>query len=89
MRIKELEDILTLVDELPEEDQLSIVKRLSLEVQAYEERVSLGMDIIDYADHVSRAFWPPHIIVAYHKETPSHFRQGVDSQYSSLMPRHA
>jgi hypothetical protein len=49
-RIKELEDILKLVDEMPEEDQLHIVRWLSSEVQAYEDRVSLGMDIIDYAD---------------------------------------
>ena len=44
MRIKELEDVLTLVDELPRRKQLRCVERLSALVGEWEMQVADGME---------------------------------------------
>lgn len=60
-RIKELEDILKLVDAMPRERQLECVKLMLLEVEYWEERESLGMSDFEYLQETLRrkGKWPP------------------------------
>ena len=49
MRIKELENVMKLVDAMPRDRQLDCVKFLVREVAQWEDQSSLGMDDWEYA----------------------------------------
>ena len=49
MRIKELKDVLKLVDEMPRERQLECVRHMVRQVEQWEDQSSLGMDDWEYA----------------------------------------
>jgi hypothetical protein len=59
-RIKELDDVLKLVDELPRERQLKCVHTLSLYVQDWEDRVSTGLSDREYHRERVRRFAQKH-----------------------------
>lgn len=61
MRIKELDDILKLVEQMPADRQMRCVQMLSMEVQQWEDRASLG-DLSDreYHDELMRRFAEKH-----------------------------
>ena len=48
MRIKELEDVLKLVDRMPRERQLQCVKDLAHHVEQWEERVSFDGNALEF-----------------------------------------
>lgn len=48
MRIKEIEIVLKLVDEMPEQMQLRIAKTILREVERWEDQESLGVDDREY-----------------------------------------
>jgi hypothetical protein len=49
MRIEEMETVLTLVDGLPRERQLRIVKKINDCVEDWEDQASMGVDDLEYS----------------------------------------
>jgi hypothetical protein len=61
VRIKELEDVLKLVDRMPRDLQLRCVEMVMMVVDYWEERESLGMTDLEYLAETLRrkGKWPP------------------------------
>ena len=64
MRIKELEDVLKLVERMPRDYQLNCVEELMRVVEYWEDRESLGMTDLEYCQewqrrHENRKKKPP------------------------------